>query len=294
MAGPSGLGRLGWRAASRIPDQAARGVGLATVRVPQSLQWKRPATGVRSSARRTEATLDGRTVWQAHAFAGVGAATSPLAALPDEHGTSSSAGDEQEGAGWSVTQAGSALASDSNQQRADLHLVLVAPLIPGNVGTVARTCAAAAVGLHLVEPLGFEISDTKLKRAGLDYWPFVVVKVHRSWEDFHAYFLEQAGPKRLVAFSKRGSIPHWDVAYRPGDWLLFGSETSGLPPAAVSAANGGSEHSGGIARIPMEETHVRSLNLAVSASVGVYEAMRQLEQQPKRPQPKLKPSSLSS
>eukprot|EP00271_Cylindrocystis_brebissonii_P005192 TRINITY_DN1714_c0_g1_i1.p1 TRINITY_DN1714_c0_g1~~TRINITY_DN1714_c0_g1_i1.p1 ORF type:complete len:277 (-),score=37.54 TRINITY_DN1714_c0_g1_i1:174-1004(-) len=276
MAGPSGLGRLGWRAASRIPDQAARGVGLATVRVPQSLQWKRPATGVRSSARRTEATLDGRTVWQAHAFAGVGAATSPLAALPDEHGTSSSAGDEQEGAGWSVTQAGSALASDSNQQRADLHLVLVAPLIPGNVGTVARTCAAAAVGLHLVEPLGFEISDTKLKRAGLDYWPFVVVKVHRSWEDFHAYFLEQ------------------DVAYRPGDWLLFGSETSGLPPAAVSAANGGSEHSGGIARIPMEETHVRSLNLAVSASVGVYEAMRQLEQQPKRPQPKLKPSSLSS
>nr|XP_010324337.1 uncharacterized protein LOC101265962 isoform X2 [Solanum lycopersicum] len=89
-----------------------------------------------------------------------------------------------------------------------LQVVLVSPQIPGNTGSIARTCAASAVGLHLVEPLGFPIDNTKLKRAGLDYWPYVVVKVHRSWDEFREYFMGQAGEKRLLAFTKRGIATH--------------------------------------------------------------------------------------
>ncbi|XP_019249492.1 PREDICTED: uncharacterized protein LOC109228736 isoform X4 [Nicotiana attenuata] len=89
-----------------------------------------------------------------------------------------------------------------------LQVVLVSPQIPGNTGSIARTCAASAVGLHLVEPLGFPIDNSKLKRAGLDYWPYVVVKVHRSWDEFREYFRGQAGEKRLLAFTKRGTTTH--------------------------------------------------------------------------------------
>ncbi|XP_061370516.1 uncharacterized protein LOC133313196 [Gastrolobium bilobum] len=89
-----------------------------------------------------------------------------------------------------------------------LQVVLVSPKIPGNTGCIARTCAASAVGLHLVGPLGFKVDDTKLKRAGLDYWPYVVVKVHDSWEDFRDYFRQQEGEKRLLAFTKRGTKIH--------------------------------------------------------------------------------------
>ncbi|CAI7845532.1 unnamed protein product, partial [Closterium sp. NIES-53] len=80
--------------------------------------------------------------------------------------------------------------------------------IPGNTGSIARTCAATAVPLHLVKPLGFDITDSKLKRAGLDYWPYVVVNVHDTWGAFMEYFRQQPEPKRLIAFSKRGSVPH--------------------------------------------------------------------------------------
>uniref|UniRef100_A0A8R7V6L4 tRNA/rRNA methyltransferase SpoU type domain-containing protein n=1 Tax=Triticum urartu TaxID=4572 RepID=A0A8R7V6L4_TRIUA len=89
-----------------------------------------------------------------------------------------------------------------------LHVVLVSPLIPGNTGSIARTCAASAVGLHLVGPLGFHVDDTKLKRAGLDYWPYVVVKIHDSWDEFRDYFMKQDGQKRLLAFTKRGTHIH--------------------------------------------------------------------------------------
>uniref|UniRef100_A0A804LT89 tRNA/rRNA methyltransferase SpoU type domain-containing protein n=1 Tax=Zea mays TaxID=4577 RepID=A0A804LT89_MAIZE len=89
-----------------------------------------------------------------------------------------------------------------------LHVVLVSPLIPGNTGSIARTCAASAVGLHLVGPLGYKVDDTKLKRAGLDYWPYVVVKIHDSWDHFCDYFMKQEGDKRLLAFTKRGTHIH--------------------------------------------------------------------------------------
>ncbi|XP_051203284.1 uncharacterized protein [Lolium perenne] len=156
-----------------------------------------------------------------------------------------------------------------------LHVVLVSPMIPGNTGSIARTCAAAAVGLHLVGPLGYNIDDTKLKRAGLDYWPYVVVKVHDTWDEFRDYFMQQDGEKRLLAFTKRGTRIHSDFAYKPGDWLVFGSETKGLPDSALEDCSG-EDLGGGTIRIPMVETYVRCLNLSVSVGVALYEAARQL------------------
>ncbi|KAI3697386.1 hypothetical protein L6452_30371 [Arctium lappa] len=156
-----------------------------------------------------------------------------------------------------------------------LQVVLVSPQIPGNTGCIARSCAASGVGLHLVGPLGFEVDDTKLKRAGLDYWPYVVVKVHSSWADFRDYFKQQNGEKRLLAFTKRGTNIHSDFSYRRGDWLVFGSETTGLPPEALADCKS-EQLGGGTLKIPMIETYVRCLNLSVSVGIGLYEASRQL------------------
>lgn len=150
-----------------------------------------------------------------------------------------------------------------------LQVVLVSPQIPGNTGCIARTCAATAVGLHLVGPLGFQVDDTKLKRAGLDYWPYVVVKAHDSWAEFRNHFSRQNGEKRLLAFTKRGRSIHSEYSYRRGDWLVFGSETCGLPrEVLLDCADG--------IRIPMVETYVRCLNLSVSVGIALYEASRQL------------------
>ncbi|XP_015888774.3 uncharacterized protein LOC107423655 [Ziziphus jujuba] len=156
-----------------------------------------------------------------------------------------------------------------------LQVVLVSPQIPGNTGCIARTCAASAVGLHLVGPLGFQVDDTKLKRAGLDYWPYVVVKVHKSWREFQDYFRQQDGEKRLLAFTKRGTNIHSEFSYRRGDYLIFGSETSGLPHEALQDCKN-EAFGGGTIKIPMVETYVRCLNLSVSVGIALYEASRQL------------------
>ena len=171
-----------------------------------------------------------------------------------------------------------AIETASDAQRKDLHVVLVTPKIPGNTGCIARTCAASRVPLHLVAPLGFSLDDAQLKRAGLDYWKSVCVKVHDDWDAFYAYWRELGDERgRLVAFSKFGARPHAeDGAYRPGDWLLFGAETTGLPDAAMEACKA----TGGVRRIPIDESHVRSLNLSVSCGIGVYEALRQLDGSP--------------
>ncbi|KAI6675835.1 hypothetical protein NL676_036631 [Syzygium grande] len=156
-----------------------------------------------------------------------------------------------------------------------LQVVLVSPQIPGNTGCIARTCAASAVGLHLVGPLGFQVDDSKLKRAGLDYWPYVVVKVHNSWAEFRDYFRKQDGEKRLLAFTKRGTDIHSEFSYRKGDWLVFGSETSGLSNEVLLDCSN-ETYGGGTIRIPMVETYVRCLNLSVSVGIALYEACRQL------------------
>lgn len=166
--------------------------------------------------------------------------------------------------------------AERDQQQRLLQVVLVSPQIPGNTGSIARTCAATCVGLHLVEPMGFKVEDSKLRRAGLDYWPFVVVRVHKSWDDFFTYFQEQEGEKRLLAFTKKGRTIHTDVKYKAGDWLVFGSEVDGLPAAILEQCRSG-EFAGGSVRFPMNDSYVRSLNLSVAAGIGVYEALRQLD-----------------
>lgn len=148
-----------------------------------------------------------------------------------------------------------------------LKVVLVHPQIPPNTGNVARTCAATNTELHLVGPLGFEISDRYLKRAGLDYWHLVKLHYHPTLDLFQSYCKQQPG--RWIGFSTRGSCSYVKFEFEPEDWLLFGSEADGLPPKVLSACDA-------TVYIPMTEPGVRSLNLSVSAAIGLFEARRQL------------------
>lgn len=147
------------------------------------------------------------------------------------------------------------------------QLVLVHPQIPPNTGNIARTCAATRTKLHLVGPLGFEITDRYLKRAGLDYWPYVQLQIHPSIDAFIEFRHQQPG--RWVGFSVRGTCSHFKFQFRADDWLLFGSETSGLPEAILDRCDA-------TVYIPMQEPGVRSLNLSVSAAIGLFETYRQL------------------
>ena len=147
------------------------------------------------------------------------------------------------------------------------QVVLVHPKIPPNTGNIARTCAATGTVLHLVGPLGFEISDRYLKRAGLDYWPYVDLTYHASLDAFNAFY--QTQPGRWIGFSTRGQEIYSHFQFQSEDWLLFGSETEGLPPPILDAC-------AETVRIPIVQTHVRSLNLSVSVAVGLFEARRQL------------------
>ena len=147
------------------------------------------------------------------------------------------------------------------------QVVLVHPQIPQNTGNIARTCAATGTELHLVAPLGFEITDRYLKRAGLDYWPYVKLHYHSSMEVFAAQVEQRGG--QLLGFSTRGSYSYIDHPYQSDDWLLFGSETQGLPAEVLATCDR-------LLRIPMAEPQVRSLNLSVSVAIGLFEARRQL------------------
>ena len=147
------------------------------------------------------------------------------------------------------------------------QIVLVNPLIPPNTGNIARTCAATRTPLHLVGPLGFEISDRQLKRAGLDYWEFVDLHYHPALADFRQHRQQQGG--RWIAFSTSGLCNYTKFEYAATDWLLFGCETTGLPPDLLTECDA-------IVRIPMAQSGVRSLNLSVSVAIGLFEARRQL------------------
>lgn len=149
------------------------------------------------------------------------------------------------------------------------QVVLIHPQIPPNTGNIARTCAATLTELHLVGPLGFEISDRYLKRAGLDYWPYVNLHYHASIADFNTHYQQRSG--RWIGFSKSGQTSYLQFPFQPDDWLLFGSETSGLPPEILSTCDI-------TARIPMAQPNVRSLNLSVSVAIALFEAQRQLGQ----------------
>jgi tRNA (cytidine/uridine-2'-O-)-methyltransferase len=147
-----------------------------------------------------------------------------------------------------------------------MNVVLYQPEIPPNTGSIARLCAATLTALHLIEPLGFKIDDRHLKRAGLDYWEFVDLRVHKSWDRFLAH----AEPARLLYFSKRAEKSYTTVQYLEDDYLVFGPETRGLPEEFVVGCRDF------CFRIPMMGTGVRSLNLSNAVSVVLYEGLRQL------------------
>ena len=145
-----------------------------------------------------------------------------------------------------------------------MHIVLVNPEIPQNTGNIARTCAATGAMLHLIKPLGFELSDKYLKRAGLDYWHMMTLQVHESWEDFLA---EYPGARLHYATTK-APRDYCGAAYADGDFLVFGRETKGLDEALLA------QNYDKCIRIPMR-SDARSLNLSNSVAIVLYEALRQ-------------------
>lgn len=147
------------------------------------------------------------------------------------------------------------------------HIVLVHPEIPPNTGNIIRLAANTGCQLHLIEPLGFSMEDRLLRRAGLDYHEYAAVHRHPSWEAF----LERIRPAaaRMFAFTTRGAKPFADVDWQPGDFLVFGSETAGLPEA-VGETFAATQR----VRLPMLEGQ-RSLNLSNVVAVAVFEAWRQ-------------------
>lgn len=145
-----------------------------------------------------------------------------------------------------------------------VHVVLVEPEIPSNTGNIARTCAATESVLHLIKPLGFDISDKAVKRAGLDYWHLVDVRVYENLDDFFS----KNDVKTMRLFSTKAPRSYADVTYPDGCFLLFGKETKGLPEDFLAA------HYDSCVRIPIR-AQARSLNLGNSAAIGVFEALRQ-------------------
>lgn len=144
------------------------------------------------------------------------------------------------------------------------HIVLVEPEIPANTGNIARTCAATGAHLHLIEPLGFSLDDRYLKRAGLDYWPFVKLSLHPSFESLKSEF--PAG--RFFCATTKGKQNYTEFAYQEGDFFVFGKETKGLPDPILQA------HTDTLIRLPMSNA-VRSLNLSNSVAIVLYEGLRQ-------------------
>ena len=147
-----------------------------------------------------------------------------------------------------------------------LNIVLVQPEIPANTGNIARTCAATGSILHLIKPLGFDISDKAVKRAGLDYWHLVDVRVYEDLEDF----FRKTGAEDLWLLSTKAPRAYTQAQFRDGCWLFFGKETRGLPEEFLA------QHRDRCLRIPMR-AEARSLNLGNSVALVAYEALRQLD-----------------
>ncbi len=145
------------------------------------------------------------------------------------------------------------------------NIVLVEPEIPPNTGSIARLCGATDTVLHLVKPLGFSTDDKHLKRAGLDYWQFVRIIY---WDNLDK-FLEEQPEKRLHFLSKKVNRLYTDASFKPGDFLIFGKETKGIPEKILHL------YHDRCYTIPMSNPNIRSLNLAMSAGIVLYEAIRQ-------------------
>ena len=146
------------------------------------------------------------------------------------------------------------------------NVVLLEPEIPPNTGSIGRLCLATGSRLHLIKPLGFSIDEKALRRAGLDYWADVDVTV---WENFRELADACSPASRFHYLTTKTERPYWSASFMEGDFLVFGSESRGLPESLLA------EHSGECLTIPMQDT--RSLNLATAAGIVLYEAVRQIE-----------------
>ncbi len=147
-----------------------------------------------------------------------------------------------------------------------LHIVLVEPEIPPNTGSIARLCGATGTILDLVHPLGFQIDNKHLKRAGLDYWPQVTI---RHWDNLET-FLQQHDEQRLFFLTTKTTRSYTEARFQPGDILIFGKETKGLPEDILKL------YSDRCYTIPMSNPNIRSLNLAMTSGIVLYEALRQI------------------
>lgn len=145
-----------------------------------------------------------------------------------------------------------------------MNVVLVEPEIPPNTGNVARTCVMTATKLHLVEPLGFSLSEKEVRRSGLDYWRYLDLQVYQDYNSL----IKSYPQARFICFSTRGSLYYHEIEYAGDDFLVFGSETRGLAPDILNRAEF-------LARIPMTDQIPRSLNLGNSVTLVLYEALRQ-------------------
>ena len=160
----------------------------------------------------------------------------------------------------------------SGGEKPSLHVALIEPEIPPNTGNIARMCAATFTPLHLVGKLGFRTDDKAVRRAGLDYWDQVDIHYHLNIESLYAAL----PASRFLYFTTKAERPYTDFLYAPGDCLVFGRETRGLPEDLLRA------NRESCLTIPMPNTKVRSLNLATSVGIVLYEARRQLVLRPNR------------
>lgn len=145
-------------------------------------------------------------------------------------------------------------------------IVLIHPEIPGNTGAVGRTCVALDMELVLIHPLGFTITDKRVKRSGLDYWPHVRLSEFASWEVFLAE--RQPRTDQLFLFEEFGSASFYEPDYPDDAMLVFGQETKGIPRAIID------QHPGRLFHLPMRSEHIRSLNLANTVTAAAYQALR--------------------
>lgn len=148
-----------------------------------------------------------------------------------------------------------------------LHIVLFEPEIPNNTGNIGRLAVASGSHLHLVKPFGFELSDKRVKRAGLDYWQYLSLTIYESIEDFY----NQHRDKNLVYFSSHGEKTHWDIIFQDNMFLIFGKESVGLSKEIID------NNKDRIYKIPLYSNKIRSLNLGNAVGIVIYEGLRQLK-----------------
>ena len=146
----------------------------------------------------------------------------------------------------------------------NFNIVLYEPEIPQNTGNIARTCVLTDSKLHLIKPLGFELDEKHLKRAGLDYWKYLDLEVHESYEDF----MKKYGDQKIYLSSTHGSEYYDEVHFKQGDFIMFGRESSGVPENVHNAHEN--------IRVPMIKSSDRSLNLSNTVAIAIYEGLRQI------------------